>query len=309
MRRTRPLTASSSATRSIRIAVGLTAAIAAWLAAMAPVAAQAPTHPALAAPPPGSTAPRRTPLGCDLSDIPGGIVTAVPDGRTLRLADGREVLLAGIEVAPVAGSPDGAVATAGTGPPTPGVEAREKLAALVRDREVALRQGAPQPDRWNRLVAWVFVDGDRSLQRELLALGFARVAARIEDAACLPALRDAEREGRKANLGLWSDPVYAALPAERPAEILERRGRFAVIVGRVDSVRESGGTVYVNFGRRWSEAFAATIPKRIERTLRAAGLDPRRLAGRRVELRGIVEQRGGPRIEILRAEQLAIEGR
>ncbi|RAI37262.1 hypothetical protein CH341_29760, partial [Rhodoplanes roseus] len=146
-------------------------------------------------------------------------------------------------------------------------------------------------------------------QRELLAGGHARVAARIEDASCLPALRAAEREARKANLGLWQDPVYAARAADRPAEILVQHGRFAVVVGRVESVRESGGTIYVNFGRRWSETFSATIPKRIERTLQAAGVDPGRLAGRRVEVRGIVEQRGGPRIEILRAEQLAIEGR
>jgi endonuclease YncB( thermonuclease family) len=294
------------------------------VAGATPAAAQAPTHPALAAPPPGSTAPRTTALGCALSDLPGGTVTAIPDGRTLRLADGREVLLAGIEVAPVeppsepAASSTAAVTTAGNPARTPtatpgakqdpGAAAREKLAALVHGREVVLRQGAPQPDRWNRLVAWTFVDGDRPLQRELLAGGHARVAARVDDTACMPALREAEREARKANLGLWSDPVYAALSAEQPDEILKRRGRFAVIVGRVDSVRESGGTIYVNFGRRWSETFAGTIPKRIERTLRAAGLDPRRLAGRRVEMRGIVEQRGGPRIEILRAEQLAIEG-
>ncbi|NVO12832.1 MAG: thermonuclease family protein [Rhodoplanes sp.] len=302
----------------------MTAVLALAVAGAAPAPAQAPTHSALAAPPSGSAAPRLTALGCALSDLPGGTVTAVPDGRSLKLADGREVLLAGIEVAPVefssepAAGSTAAVATPGntTPPPTtaagaqpsPGAEAREKLAALVRDREVVLRQGAPQPDRWNRLVAWGFVDGDRPLQRELLAQGLARVAARVDDTPCMPALRTAEREARKANLGLWSDPVYAALSAEQPAEILKRRGRFAVIVGRVDSVRESGGTIYVNFGRRWSEAFAGTIPKRIERTLQAAGLDPRRLAGRRVELRGIVEQRGGPRIEILRAEQLAIEG-
>ncbi|MBK5961974.1 hypothetical protein CCR97_27795, partial [Rhodoplanes elegans] len=175
--------------------------------------------------------------------------------------------------------------------------------------------GRPVADRWGRTVAWAAAGGGPGpvprapLQLALLAQGHARVAGRVDDESCLPALRVAERTARAANLGLWSDPVYAAVPAERPAEILKRRGGFAVVVGQIDSVRESGGTIYLNFGRRWAEAFAATIPKRIERTLAAAGLDPGRLAGRRIEVRGVVEQRGGgPRIEVSRAEQLALDG-
>ncbi|WP_378479476.1 thermonuclease family protein [Rhodoplanes azumiensis] len=228
-------------------------------------------------------------------------VAAVPDARTLLLADGREVLLAGL-----------APASADT---PAGRTARAALAGLVEGRPVVLAQGTPIPDRWGRTVAWVTVAGDPpgplrlgTLQLALLAQGHARVAARVEDEACRPALRAAERAARAANLGLWADPVYAAVPAAQPAEILKRRGRFAVVVGPVDSVRESGGTIYLNFGRRWAEGFAATIPKRIERTLAVAGLVPGRLAGRRVEVRGVVEQRGGgPRIEILRAEQLALD--
>ncbi|MFL9828529.1 thermonuclease family protein [Rhodoplanes sp. SY1] len=258
-----------------------------------------------------------TTLPCGSAGVPstaigGGTVVAVPDGRTLLLADGREVLLAGLEVAP-ADTPAGRAA-------------RTALAVAAEGRAVVLAPatapgGRPVADRWGRMVAWAAAEGGPPgavppnplppvpLQLALLAQGHARVAARVDDEACLPALRAAERAARAANLGLWSDPVYAAVPAERPAEILKRRGGFAVVVGQIDSVRESGGTIYLNFGRRWAEAFAATIPKRIERTLAASGLVPGRLAGRRIEVRGVVEQRGGgPRIEIVRAEQLALDG-
>ena len=37
------------------------------------------------------------------------------------------------------------------------------------------------------------------------------------------------------------------------------------------SVRESGGTIYVNFGRRWTEDFTVTVAKRNERTFADAG--------------------------------------
>ena len=79
-----------------------------------------------------------------------------------------------------------------------------------------------------------------------------------------------------------------------------------MIEGDVVSVRESGGTTYVNFSRRWSEGFTAVIVKRNAAALLAAGLDPKRLKGRRVEVRGFVELRGGPRIEVTRPEQVAI---
>jgi hypothetical protein len=78
-------------------------------------------------------------------------------------------------------------------------------------------------------------------------------------------------------------------------------------------VRASGATIYVNFGRRWSESFAVTISKRNERSFTAAGLDPQSLAGRRVRVRGWVEARGAdgnaPWIEAARPEQIEMADR
>jgi hypothetical protein len=79
------------------------------------------------------------------------------------------------------------------------------------------------------------------------------------------------------------------LDADNPADVLAERGRFALVEGKVVSGRESGATIYVNFGRRWTEDFTATILKRNERSFATAGLEPKRLAGRRVRVRGWVE--------------------
>ena len=94
--------------------------------------------------------------------------------------------------------------------------------------------------------------------------------------------------------------------AEDPAEVLKQRGRFALVEGTVLSVRESGGTIYVNFGRRWSEDFTVTIAKRNERAFSAAGLEPKTLAGKRVRIRGWIEERGGPWVEAARPEQIEV---
>jgi hypothetical protein len=62
------------------------------------------------------------------------------------------------------------------------------------------------------------------------------------------------------------------------------------------SVHESGATIYVNFGRRWTRDFSVTILKRLRRTFAAAGDDLNQLEGRRIRVRGWIEQRGGPLI-------------
>jgi hypothetical protein len=136
--------------------------------------------------------------------------------------------------------------------------------------------------------------------------GHARVAARHGERACAAALRQRERLAREAQLGLWADPYYGLRQANDPAAVARERGRFAIVEGGVVSVRESGGTLYVNFGRRWSSDFTVTIAKRQERAFAAAGLEPKRLAGHRIRVRGWIEERGGPWIEATAPEQIEV---
>ncbi|HKC31941.1 MAG TPA: thermonuclease family protein [Xanthobacteraceae bacterium] len=257
-----------------------------------------------------------TPSACHVEPFGSGVVARVVDGRTFVLADGREVRLAGIEVPPEADltirpeapATEGASAQA---PPSPdrGRAATEALAALVAGQETVLKRAKPVTDRYGRLLADAYVSRDGaegSVAKTLLAQGLARVAARPGDAACPAELRAAERAARTGRLGLWADPRYFSHAAENPGEIAAERGRFTLVEGKVVSVRESGGTIYVNFGRRWSEDFTVTISKRHERIFAAAGLEPQKLSGRRVVVRGWVEERGGPWIEASTPEQIEI---
>ena len=73
------------------------------------------------------------------------------------------------------------------------------------------------------------------------------------------------------------------------------------------SVRESRGVVYVNFSRRrWAEDFTVTVLKRNERKFTSSGLELRKLAGRDVRIRGVIEARGGPWIEAAHLSQIEI---
>jgi endonuclease YncB( thermonuclease family) len=213
-------------------------------------------------------------------------VRAVVDGRTLLLTDGREVRLAGIEVTP---------------------EARSALESYIAGRDIVLKGKAT--DRHGRLLAYAFAGTGPAAQSNLVARGHARVAARVGDPACAAELLSAEQTARNQRLGLWGNPHYLTGKAANPADIAAERGRFALVEGRVLSVRESGGVIYVNFGRRWSEDFTVTVLKRSERAFSAAGVELKKLAGRHVRIRGYVEERGGPWIEATRPEQIEIAER
>ena len=174
---------------------------------------------------------------------------------------------------------------------------------------MVLRRADAPADRYGRILAYTSTarDGvERSVQAELVARGFARVGDRIGTRECTTELLARERAARKAKLGLWAVSYYDSLDTDNPADVLAKRGRFALVEGKVVSVRESGATIYVNFGRRWTEDFTVTILKRNERSFVAAGVEPKRLAGRRVRVRGWIEQRGGPWIEATRPEQIEL---
>src|SRR5262249_16696478 len=175
------------------------------------------------------------------------------------------------------------------------------LAALVAGKEVVLTHAKAATDRHGRVLADAVLapqSGPASVTKTLVEQGVVRVAGRSAGAgACLPVLRSAERSARSARLGLWGDPRYFPRTAEDVGTLSAEHGRFTLVEGTVVSVRESGGTIYVNFGQRWSEDFTVTILKRNERLFTAAGVEPRKLAGRRGMVRGGVGERGGPLVE------------
>src|SRR5262245_25836639 len=220
---------------------------------------------------------------CKLADLGTAIVAGVRDGRTLLLTDGRELRLAAIEAEDAS---------------------RAALNALAAGKVLRLERLGPEQDRYGRVVAIAYTDDAReSLQQIMLAQGQARVSARVGDRPCAERLLEAERAARAAMRGLWADPNFAPLPSHDNTRISAVRGQFALIEGKVLSVRESGATIYVNFGRRWTQDFAVTILKRYRRDFVAAGIEPKELEGRRIRVRGWVGRRHGPMMEASVPEQ------
>jgi endonuclease YncB( thermonuclease family) len=221
---------------------------------------------------------------CGQTSLGTATVASVRDGRTLLLSDGRELRLAGIEAAD---------------------EGRAALQSLTAGATLRLRRLGPEHDRYGRLVAFAYAGaGETSLQQALLAAGEARVSARVGDKTCASVLLEAESIARTGKHGLWADPNFAPLPADNLAVLRTKRGQFALVEGKVLSVHASGGTIYVNFGRRWTRDFSVSIRRRLQKSFTAAGLEPDKLQGRRIRVRGWLEQRSGPAIDVDAPEQI-----
>src|SRR3954447_15666180 len=218
-------------------------------------------------------------------------LAAVIDARSFRLTDGREIRLAGIE--PVAS--EAANRTAG-------------LSAIIAGHDVTLHGEDDAPDRYGRQPAFVFLEGaGNSVQAMLLEQGEALASADVADKDCAAALLVAEAAARDAKRGAWAGSAVIK-NAESPGDILAGNGRFMLVEGRVLSVRQAGATTYLNFGRNWTRDFAVTIPRRSLASFEAAGIAPKSLENRRIRVRGFIETRTGPRIEVVRVEQIELLG-
>jgi hypothetical protein len=229
--------------------------------------------------------------GCFFEPQGEGRVAAVIDPRSFRLEDGREVVLAGIE---------------------PSLSEQTKnisaLSAIVAGREVTLSGPDDTPDRYGRQPAFVFVGASQPpVQAQLLAQGAALVSGSVTDRDCAALLAAAEATGRDGKQGIWADPA-AIKNTESPGDILAGIGRFTVIEGKVLSVRQTGATTYLNFGRNWTRDFAVTISRRMLPAFEAAGIVLKSLENKRIRVRGWVESRTGPRIEALHVGQIEVLG-
>lgn len=254
----------------------------------------------------------------DCAGRSAGPATAVHviDGRAFVLSDGREVRLADLEtVLPVPGDEDEARVAAA-------LAAKTALEKLVLHSAIDVLLTGAGSDRYGRLTAYVFARSQPGpeisnsgiadsgiagqginvlVQYQLVAAGHA-VTAPGPASSCRRVLQNAEREARARGLGLWSATYSILKNAAAPNDILADQGRFAVVQGKVASVRESAGLVYINFGQRWRDQFTVTLLKRNESGFTA----PKTLAGRTIEVRGFIEERGGPAMEVTRPEQINI---
>lgn len=240
---------------------------------------------------------------CDLVAGEGGVVARVVDGDTVVLDSGLEVRLAGIQAPKLPLDRPGFVTW-----PLADL-AKAELEHLALGAAVELRYGGGRRDRYGRAPAQLFVlsedGGEAWLQEKMLAAGLARVYSVADDRQCLGALIGAERAARRSGLGLWADPYYVVFSATDPA-LAGRHDSYDLIEGRILSVGERGPIIYLDFGLSWSTDFTVVLSSEAAAALAESGWKAGDLVGRRVRVRGWIEQRGGPSLRVTHPDQLEL---
>ena len=234
---------------------------------------------------------------------------AVPDAR----AQSRAATFAcapGLESVPVAGvtealdllADDGRVLRLAGIDPHRDPQAQAALSGWLAGASVTLAILSPRPDRWGRTPAVVHGPGASPdaapvLVAEMLVdAGLARVRPLGEGRACMPALLAAEEAARHAKAGLWADPRHRVLRAADVAELRARAGTFVLVEGRVSRIGEGRQRFYLNFGGGRG-TFSVSVFKKNAKAFEA-DKPLKSLIGRTIRVRGVIEARFGPEIEV-----------
>lgn len=228
------------------------------------------------------------------------VVEEVTDGNTIVLdhpvMGSRVLRLAGIEAPRIAHHP------ADENWPL-AKDAQQALAALSLGREVRLSfEGLPL-DRYRRLLAQVHDENGLWLQGEMVAHGMARVRSLPDNRFRIADLLRMEAAARAEARGIWADPFYRIRsPDEAEGDI----DSFQIVEGAVMDRARVRDRIYLNFGPDWRTDFTVSIETRFLKAFEKAALDPMDLKGRKIRVRGWIESRNGPFIDVTHPEQIEV---
>jgi micrococcal nuclease len=253
---------------------------------------------------------------CPLEPGPTRAVVAVLDGETLKLDDGAEVRLVGA-LSPRA--PDNAGDSKFW---EPEVAAKAALEKLVLGRSIELAYIGRRTDRYGRLLAHAFVTlasapdqpwtssvPDRIwVQAHLLGLGHARTYTLPSNTGCAAQMLAHEALARDTGAGLWSHAAYQVRDANKPRDLARWRSTFQIVEGTVVRVVQSRGATLLTFGNDGTGDFVVVLKASERRDMPAAMAAVNELAGQRIRVRGWIERRTGPAIEIHHPSQIEVVG-
>jgi endonuclease YncB( thermonuclease family) len=242
-------------------------------------------------------------IGCAVDPAARGEVRAIDDRLDLTLTDGTVLKLAGVE--PPAPTPDD---------PALDQKARARLEAWLVGREIRFVALDNRKDRWGRMPALVLAEAGTpgapllSVGAAVLGAGLGRFAPVAAARPCRAAFLAAEATARRAEQGIWADPYYAVIAASDRAGLYARTGSSVIVEGETIGVAAGQYRTTLWFGTQHGRDFSVTISRRNVALFRAAELDPDALNAKRLRVRGLLDTRFGPQIDIATPDAIEIVG-
>lgn len=251
----------------------------------------------------GCLAPSAAQATCDLKDAGNATIVEILNTESLLLEDGRAIRLVGA-LAPQ---------TETRWARAMGLEEKvvDALQAQVLGREVQLRIGERERDRYGRLLTHVYVESGGNeiwVQEVMISAGMAIAYSFADNRSCVRRLQQAEAKAREAGAGFWEQGVFRVRDATDLESMNALGYSFQIVEGRVRDVADRSGRVYLNFGEDWRTDFTATIAPSDRDSFEGSQIALTDLEGRKVRVRGWLKQRNGPMIDVSHPEQIELPG-
>lgn len=170
---------------------------------------------------------------------------------------------------------------------------------------------ASEPDRWGRMPAYVFLPAQpgaapEQLANWVLAQGLARFMPVPEAHACRVEFLAAEATARAGKTGLWRDPFYAIIEATDRTAFAGKAASNVIVEGRLLSVDSTRYRTTLAFAARETRGFSVTVLQRNVAIFERSGPAFRALIGRSFRVRGLLDLRFGPQIEIASPDEIEL---
>lgn len=224
-----------------------------------------------------------------------GRVKKVIDGDTLILTDGRRVRLLGIDAPEVAHR-------AQPGEPL-GEKARRFLTSQTAGKRVQMRYDLQHQDRYNRLLAHVYLEDAKNLNTMLLRKGLAYARFEWPNLQNAEHYYETEKKARNEGKGIWALPAFQVKPMQNLESL---RNHFVRLRGRPDRVEKKRAYSYLLFGDKLRVAIKNS---RLE-LFNNSGIELEALPRKTIVLRGwLGRRRGTPFVELSHPYQIErVEG-
>lgn len=219
----------------------------------------------------------------------------------LRLGDERRLRLVGLD--PAGATPND---------PDLGDTGRAALAALLAGKALSAHILSDKVDRWGRLAAMVFSAGETTaggVAAMAIARGLGRYRPEPDAHPCRDALLSAEADARRDGLGLWRDPYYGVLAVDDREAFAERAATIVVAQGRLRQVDTGPFRTKLRFAAPGEVRYGllvAVVPSKVVKRYGEAGVRFEALIGRTLRIRGLLDLRFGPQIEIAGPDALEV---
>lgn len=172
---------------------------------------------------------------------------------------------------------------------------------IIEDGSFFRRAGQPlEHDRYGCPLTSLMTEGGVSLQQVLVETGWAAVdpSSAPDDADAIDAMLALEDEARRARRGVWKS---AAARPKKADDVSTSIGTRQIVEGQVRRVSGNDRYVYLNFGADWRTDFTIRLDRKM---IGSVGLDAAAFDGKRLRVRGVLQESRGPLIDVSYLQQI-----